>query len=42
MRILLAEYVVIAIACLLEGKIPQTLYWIGAVILLIGVMMGMK
>jgi len=39
MRILLAEYVVIAAVCLFEGNYARLLYWIGASVLQISVLM---
>ena len=41
-KILCAEYFVIALVCIFEGNLPRTLYWCGAIILNLGVLWGMR
>jgi len=41
-KALLVEYIVIMIVCLYERNYPRVLYWIGASLLQVGILWGMK
>jgi len=40
LKILIAEYVIIAIAYGFQGDLPKMIYFIGAIILSVGVLIG--
>lgn len=41
-RILLIEYIIVMLMCIYEKNIPKSLYWFGASILQISILLGMK
>jgi hypothetical protein len=41
-RILILEYIIIMMVCVWERNFARSLYWLGAVILQLGILLGMK